>query len=300
MKEPINLLQFQRQFQSDEDCLRAIAKKRWPDGFVCPHCRSTAVTRLAKRRAFQCNSCRKQTSITAGTIFEKTRIPLLKWFYLIYLMANDKGGISATRMEKLLGMRYDTVWHILQKLRAAMGERDEIYQLCGSIEIDEAYFGGRDKGGRRGRGSKKKTPVLVFVESKGDRAGALKMRVVKGRLGMQAIKELVEHRVTPQQFFEADGKSWYGILSSLGHRVTFRKTMQHEKDERLNWVNTAISLAKRFVLGTYHGVSGKHLQRYLDEFCFRWNRRSFETGVFMRLLATATWCTPIHYSALTG
>ena len=300
MKEPVSMLQFQRMFQTDEDCLRAIARRRWPDGFVCPHCESREATRLKDRRAFQCHACRKQTSITAGTVFEKTRIPLLKWFFMIYLMANDKGGVSATRVVELLGMRYDTVWHILHKLRTAMGERDELYQLCGSIEIDEAFFGGKDNGGLRGWASKKKIPVLVFVESKGDRAGALKMKVIEGRPNMYSIKELVEHRVAPGQFFEADGKSWYGILSAIGHRVTSRKTMQHELDERLKWVNTATSLAKRFMLGTYHGAARKHLQRYLDEFCFRWNRRDLKTGVFMRLLNAIAWCPPVHYAALSG
>jgi transposase-like protein len=300
MKEPVSILEFQQRFKTDEDCLQEIIRKRWPSGFQCPHCGSRNIARLSKRRAFQCNSCRKQTSITAGTIFEKTRIPLLKWFYMIFLIANDKGGASALRLTKLLGMRYDTVWHIVQKLRAAMGERDELYQLCGSIEIDEGFFGGSDKGGRRGRGAKKKVPVLVFVESKGDSAGMLKMQVLECGITMPSIRETVDNRVKPAQFFEADGFGVYGILSAMGHRVTSRKTLQHEQGKRLVWVHKAISLAKRFILGTYHGVSGKHLQHYLDEFCFRWNRRRFGTGVFMRLVATASWCAPIEYAALTG
>ena len=300
MKEPMSILEFQRRFKTDEDCISAIARKRWPDGFVCPHCQSAHVKRLAKRRAFQCNGCKRQTSITAGTIFEKTRIPLLNWFFMMFLMANDKGGVSATRISLLLNMRYDTVWHILEKLRIAMGERDELYQLCGSIEIDEGFFGGSDKGGRRGRGAKKKVPVLVFVESQGDHAGMLKMQILERGVNMASVRETVENRVKPQQFFEADGFGVYGILSAIGHRVTFRKSLQHEVDKRLVWVHKAISLAKRFILGTYHGVSGKHLQHYLDEFCFRWNRRRFETGLFMRLVATAAWCAPVHYSAVTG
>jgi len=219
---------------------------------------------------------------------------------MMFLVANDKGGASATRVSKLLDMRYDTVWHILEKLRVAMGERDELYQLCGSIEIDEGFFGGSDKGGKRGRGSKKKVPVLVFVESKGEHAGNLKMHIIEGKVNMAAVKELVQDRVSPAQFFEADGNGIYGILSAMGHRVTHRPSLQREQDSRLAWVHKAISLAKRFILGTYHGVSGKHLQHYLDEFCYRWNRRSFGNGVFMRLLATASWCQPVHYSALTG
>jgi transposase-like protein len=301
MKEPVSLLDFQRRFRSEEDCLQAIIEKRWPNGFSCPHCQSGNTTRLAKRRAFQCNQCKRQTSITAGTLFEKTRIPLLKWFYMMYLIGNDKGGASALRLATLLNMRYDTVWHIVQKLRSAMGDRDQMYVLCGSIEIDEAFFGGTDKGGnRRGSAAKKKVPVLVMVESQGDRAGMLKMEILENGISMRSVREVVEPRARPNSFFEADGQSVYGILTAIGHRLTSRRTLQHEKDVRLQWVNKAISLAKRFMLGTYHGVSGKHLQHYLDEFCFRWNRRHFKTGVFMRLLATATWSEPIQYAALTG
>lgn len=157
MREQMTLLEFHRRFKTDADCLNTIIQKRWPEGFSCPHCKSSHVTKLSKRRAFQCNTCKKQTSITAGTIFEKTRIPLLNWFYMMFLVANDKGGASASRLSNMLGMRYDTVWHIVQKLRIAMGNRDENYLLSGSIEIDEGFFGGTDKGGgRRGRASRKK------------------------------------------------------------------------------------------------------------------------------------------------
>lgn len=301
MKEPVSLQEFQKRFRDDEDCIQAIIEKRWPDGFVCPHCESHFAIRLAKRRAFQCKVCKKQTSITAGTLFEKTRIPLLNWFYMMYLVANDKGGASALRLSTMLGMRYDTVWHIVQKLRTAMGDREHMYQLCGSIEIDEGFFGGADKGGnRRGRAAKKKVPVLVMVESQGEHAGMIKMQILENGVNMDSIRHIVEPRVKPAQFFEADGNSVYGILSAIGHKVTFRPTLRHEKETRLQWVNKAISLAKRFILGTYHGVSGKHLQQYLDEFCFRWNRRMFKTGVFMRLLAAAAWAEPVHYAALTG
>lgn len=300
MKQPVSILELGERFRTDEDCLREIIRKRWPEGFRCC-CGSSNTTRLAKRRAFQCNSCKRQTSITAGTIFEKTRVPLRKWFFMMYLIANDKGGASCLRLSTLLNMRYDTVWHIVQKLRSAMGDREQMYQLSGSIEIDEAFFGGTDKGGnRRGRAAKKKVQVLVMVESLGDRAGMLKMEVLEKGFNMPSVQEVVKPRVKPNQFFESDGAGVYGILSAFGHRIINRKTLHKEKDTRLAWVNKAISLAKRFILGTYHGVSGKHLQHYLDEFCFRWNRRYFQNGVFMRLLATALWSEPIHYAALTG
>ncbi len=139
-----------------------------------------------------------------------------------------------------------------------------------------------------------------MVESNGDQAGRLKMRLFDGKVNMETVRRLVAPRVKPGQFFEADGLGAYGILSSMGHRVTSRPVSPEERSTRLVWVHKAISLAKRFILGTYHGISGKCLQRYLDEFCFRWNRRFFGVGVFMRLVNTACFSAPITYAALTG
>lgn len=139
-----------------------------------------------------------------------------------------------------------------------------------------------------------------MVESNGDRAGMLKMRLFNSKVNMENIRRLVSPRVKPSQFFDADGLGAYGILGSLGHRVTSRPVSKDERTTRLVWVHKAISLAKRFILGTYHGVSGKRLQRYLDEFCFRWNRRFFHGNVFLRLLNTACLAAPVTYAALTG
>jgi len=298
----LSLFQFQQRYRSDADCLDAIAKARWPRGFNCPHCGHDDGYRLSNRPVFQCCCCRKQTSITAGTIFHKSRIPLTKWFLMMFLMVQDKGGSSALRMSKFLGMRYDTVWHIMHKLRLAMFDRDQSNTLTGFIEIDEGFFGGRSRGkGNRGRGSEKKVPVVVMVESLGSTCGNVVMRKVE-KPNMECIKSVVLAHVDQDQrsWFRSDGWGAYGIVSAVDHQITSAPIPKTEMDSIHRCVHLAISLARRFLLGTYHGTGGQHLQRYLDEFCFRFNRKDAETTIFSSLLRAAAFVSPISYAALSG
>lgn len=138
-----SLLDFQRMYSSEENCLQAIYRARWPKGFICPKCAHSDGVRLAKRRAIQCCACRRQTSITAGTVFHKTRLSLVLWFWLIFLMVQDKGGISTKRASNLLNMHYTTAWNIMHKLRIAMSDRIQEPLLSGFVEIDDAFFGGK-------------------------------------------------------------------------------------------------------------------------------------------------------------
>lgn len=141
----LNILEFQSKFNCQEACLKEIEETRWPEGFVCPHCSNSGGTRLSSRRAIQCKGCQKQVSITAGTLFHKTRVPLVNWFWLIYLMSQDKGGISTKRASEVLGMHYTTVWGMMHKIREAMKNRMEGRMLAGYVEVDDAFFGGKSK-----------------------------------------------------------------------------------------------------------------------------------------------------------
>lgn len=162
IQSDLSLLQFKKRFASERACERALEKLHWPDGFVCPKCKHVKASRIVTRRLLQCSKCRNQVSLTAGTIFHKTRTPLLKWFWAIYLAGQDKGGVSALRLAKQLELGYKTAWLMLHKIRKAMAQRDSDYTLSGFIEMDDAFFGGTAKG-RRGRGAANKTPVLVMV-----------------------------------------------------------------------------------------------------------------------------------------
>jgi hypothetical protein len=292
-KRPTTLLEFQKRYSTEDACLRAIEKMRWPKGYICPICNHGVGYRLTTRRLIECAKCKHQSSIIAGTIFHKTRIPLLNWFWMIFLVARDKGGASALRLAKQLGMHYDTVWHILHKIRLAMSKRDkEAVQLAGLIEMDEGFFGGK----------KRKTQVLVMIEREGKKSGNLVMQKIFGSFASEpGVKKVVEARVdnTFRQHFVTDAANAHNVVRKLGHTLEMHKSTPETAAKYLPLVHMAISLAKRFILGTYHGVSRKHLQQYLDEFCFRYNRRSTDLQLHESLLRACVFADPVCFPELT-
>lgn len=319
---PRTAIEFQDRFRTEADCLQAIAKLRWPKGFVCPNCGHDDAHFVSTRELFQCTVCKHQTSITAGTIFHKTRIPLRKWFWMIYCVAHDKGGASSTRIASQLGMYQKTVWHILHKIRHAMGCRDEGITLAGLIEMDgaivgpgarktgrrslgkEAYNPGRNKGERRrglakrsGQKKKTQTEVLVLIEDDGRSAGNLVMKVLD-YAERRDVGEIVEQRVDPCQRFKTDGWQPNYVVRSMGHQLQAKVLPGPESVVWLPHVHRAISLFKRFLLGTYHGVGARYLERYLQEFCFRFNRRRKPQTIWKSLLRACAGTVPVTYAEL--
>ncbi len=292
----MSLLDFQRRFSTEEACQEALERARWPAGFVCPRCGHGKASRIQTRNLMQCAGCHYQASLTAGTILHKTRTPLVKWFWAIWMVAQDKGGTSAMRLSRQLDLSYRTAWTMLHKLRKAMAQRDAGYTLTGTIEMDEAYFGGAVAGKKRGRGTPNKTPVSVMVENRDEHAGFLAMTTLSA-VSKQQINA-ASARIAPGQHIRTDGLNVYNDLASLGHdhhRETIPRSEAHEK---LPWVHIAISNAKRFMLGTYHGVSHKYLQAYLDEFCYRFNRRAWEPQLTSRLLTACLAAKPVTLAEL--
>lgn len=287
------LFEFQKRFRTEEDCLDAIMDIRWPKGFQCPECGHKSGYKLSSRRAIECADCRSQISITADTIFHKTRIPLLNWFWMIFLAAQDKGGVSALRITRQFGMHYSTVWHIMHKIRTAMAARDnEVIKLTGLIELDEGFFGRK----------KPKCQVLVMIESKDGQSGNLVMkRIMSTTASQPEIRRVVEEHVDTRfrQNFVTDCAGAHNVLAKMGHKFEAHKSTPESAAEKLPWVHRAISLAKRFLLGTYHGVKRKHLQNYLDEFCYRWNRRFKESQLYESLINACVLAHPVFYPALT-
>lgn len=273
----LTLPQFQKRFSSEAACLEAIFEARWPHGFQCPKCGHDDGNRLRSRpRVVECTACHRQSSITSDTIFHRSHLALTSWFLCIYLFAQDKGGASATRLCKQVGMSYPTAWYVLQRLRIAMQTRDENLTLAGYIELDEAFFGGRSKNRRNRKSpfSGKKT-VLVLVESEGQQAGNLAMKVVDSAQYddlLPVIEQKVDHE-THGQWFRSDAWGAHHVVMNFGHRITMDKIPAEKQDKALVCANLAISHAKRFFKGTYHHFCKIHIQRYLDEFCYRWNRR---------------------------
>jgi len=272
---------------------------RWTEGFVCPKCGCKEYGYHEKKKIYQCKAryCHHQASLTAGTVMEHTRLPIKIWFWAIFLMATDKRGSSATYLSTALKIRYKSAWLLLQKLRSAMGQRDARYLLEGIVEFDDAYFGGTKPGGKRGRGTGK-TKVLAALskDSKG-KPKHLKMCVVpnlKGKtVGTFARKAIAENSV-----IETD--AYHSYRKSLSEKFNHNWQIFDSDSKVLAWLHTIISNAKSFVQGTFHGLDELHLQRYLDEFCWRFNRRHRANNIFFDLLRSVVSAPKATYADLKG
>jgi transposase-like protein len=283
-QEPINLVEFQSRFATEEACQDHLFRMRWPDGYRCPRCGHSHAYNLPKRRLYQCKGCGYQASLTAGTIFHKTRIPLRKWFWLVFLMSRQKSGISMLSMQRMLGIRcYKTVWVMGHKVRKAMADRDACYKLAGMIEMDDAYFGA-PKVGKRGRGAAGKAKVVVAVENRGDKPGFATMCQVE-RVSGEEIHQSRRGHLKPGCTVRTDGWKAYRVFDST--QSTHEPTIIGQGRNAVNalpWVHTLLANIKGNIRGVYHGVNPKHLNLYLPEFCYRFNRRFWESQLFDRLL----------------
>jgi transposase-like protein/Zn ribbon nucleic-acid-binding protein len=313
-----SLLDFQKRFPNDEACMEYLEKLRWPAGFRCPNCSHDDGYRLAHRRLIQCAQCRYQASATAGTIFHKTRTPLLIWFWIVYLVAQDKGGVSMLKLSRDLGMHYDTVWNLVHKVRTAMASRDQGISLAGFIELDEAIIGrearkaagpheegevrprkkrlGRRRFSTAPRG-KTQCEAIVMVERENMHAGNVVVKVVNSTT-REEIRDLVSQRVEPNQWFKTDGNQSHWVLKSMGHKLDCYPMSGDEACEELPIVHRVISLIKRWLLGRLHGVSDRYLQCFLDEFCFRFNRRNSHKPLYESLLKACALAVPVYYPEL--
>jgi len=299
----MGLIEFQRRFRTEAACRKHLFKLRWPDGFECPRCGHDQCFDLPKRKLYQCKSCGHQTSVTAGTVMHRTRTPLRMWFWAIYLAANDKRGLSALQLSKKLKVSYYVAWTMLHKIRQAMADRNQLYQLRGVIEIDESFYGGKKEGGdKRGRGTKK-VPVMIeastFEGGKGGRGlGFARMRVVD-RVDSATVERVIGEDVAAGQEIVTDGWSSYNVAGRMGHEHV-REVSDGEPNAALKWVHILASNSKAFLLGTFHGIGRKHLQSYLDEFCYRFNRRRWEDELFDRLVTACANSSGVTYSELTA
>ncbi len=294
----LNLLEFQKRFQTEEDCREKLFELRWPDGFECPRCKGKQYYDLPKRRLYQCKECNYQVSVTTGTVMHRTRTPLLKWFWAIYLVGTDKRGLSALALSKKIGVSYWVAWTMLQKIRQGMRDRDSNYKLAGIVEMDDAFFGGTQQGGdKHGRGTSK-TPVIVETSTKGEGVGYARMTVVD-HVDRKTIREIVRTDIKENQRIITDGFRAYKVVGEEGHDHQREIMKNSDVDKVLRWSHILISNAKAFLLGTFHGVNKKHLQSYLDEFCYRFNRRWAENQLFDRLLTACVTSPGIAFSELT-
>ncbi len=289
-------------FDHEEDCCDYLDWLRWPGGFVCPHCSG----KLGWRRAsgsWDCSGCSRIVSQTAGTVFDKTRTPLKLWFAAAWHMTNQKNGISALGLKREINLgSYQTAWHMLHRLRKAMVRADRTL-LSGEVEVDETLVGG-EKSGPPGRGALGKTLVAVAVELHRPKGyGRCRLRVVPDASAL-SLQGFVRENVDSGTAVITDGWPSYNGLDINGeykHNAINLSASDSEAHEELPAVHRVASLLKRWLLGTHQGsVSPEHLQSYLEEFTFRFNRRkSRRPGLlFYRLLEGAVITTPLTYEEL--
>lgn len=282
MKMPVvSLLEWQKRYGTEASCNKALVKVRWAQGFQCPACGSQKASFITSRKLYQCSQCRHQVSVIADTMFHATKVPLVKWFWAIYLTASDKGGISALRLSKHIGVSWPTARNMLKKIRTAMAHRDSIYRLENLIEFDDTYVGGK-RAGKRGRGAEGKKPVLVAVESRSKGAGFAAMQAVD-TVSKKSVREFLLYHLTSGQNVRTDA---FPALNAVAERHTHEKKVTPAKkaNEWLPLVHIVIGNMKKFINGTFHGVSSGYLQEYIDEFCYRFNRRFWEPELPLRLL----------------
>ena len=299
----MDLITFQRRFGTKKACRRRLFTLRWPEGSKCSRCGGRKAYFLEKRLLYQCVVCKHQTSLTAGTIMHRTRTPLIKWFWAIYLVSTDKRGLSALALSRKINIGLKCAWTMLHKIRKAMNARDAGYQLAGLIQVDDAFFkGGVSKGGdKRGRGTNK-VPVLVLAAVRDDAVTFAKMEVLENVEGVN-VKDVLKRHVATAQEVKIDGLAVFNVVEELGHEHTPEVICPKQGKpnyDALKWVNILVSNAKAFILGTYHGVMKKHLQKYLDEFCYRFNRRFWPSQDFDRLLLACPNTVPVTYAELIG
>jgi transposase-like protein len=298
-QESINLLDFMKQFQTEEQCRKFLFKLRWSDGFICPQCGHTSYYDVKSRNLYHCSKCEHQTSVTANTIFHGSHTPLTKWFTAIFMMADDKRGVSAAKLARNINVSPPTAWLMLHKIRKAMADRDSSYMLSKIVEIDDAYFGAPDEGGKRGRGTEK-TPGVIAVEiDEQGRPMYAKIRVVenlKGETVLGAAEEMIEAGTEVR----TDGFKAYSRLSEREYEVHAKNFDPEKSPDHLLWLHKIVSNLKAFIAGTFHGLDKKHLQRYFDEFAWRFNRRKFQSQLFARLLKACVLTTTITYNNLTS
>lgn len=313
---PTSLPQFQRLFPDDAACAAYLEKIRWEHGFSCPHCSTTGEPfRFANRPGvLRCRKCRRDIALTADTVMERTRTPLNIWFWAAYLVASHTAGMSATQFQRQLGLkRYETAFQILHKLRAGMvrPDADRIGRKDGHVEVDETWIGGATRG--EGRGVHDQTLVVAAVEVRqreakdtckkerrgGRIAGRLRLQVVPTR-GAKSLVGFVEAAVDPCTTIVTDGWNGYNSLTARGYQHIAAAEAGDPKvaEEYLPIVHLIFSNLKGWLRGCHHGVSPQHLQAYLNEFTFRFNRRFYPFNAFRSLLGIGGESTAPTYAEL--
>lgn len=297
---------FQRQFATEEACQDYLAGCRWSDGFTCPRCGHARAYRIKEHRRWQCEACRYQTSLTAGTILHNTKTPLTVWFWAAYLTVTDTRGMSALLLQRQLGLRrYETAWMLLHKLRRAMvnAAREPLH---GEVEIDDTWIGGPQAGlrGSRQLKGRRAALVLVAVEKRGTKSGRVRMAVIPD-FKATTLLAFIKQQIAPGATIYTDGLKQFTGLQAAGfwhvpRTQPLRAALRKGVKSVVPLADRAIGNLQQWLVGTHHGVSRAQLQVHLDEFVFRHNRRRTPTAAFQTLLGLSAARAPTSYQTHSG
>lgn len=295
----MNMMDFADIFPTEEACLEYLALVRWPEGYACLRCGSKEASKIGSGY-YRCRECRYRGSVIFGTLFQDTRKPLRLWFHAIWYVVNQKNGVSALGLQKALGLgSYHTAWEWLHKLRRAM-VRPGRDRLSGFVEMDETFIGGVREG-KRGRGAEGKTLVLIAAEQVPGGIGRIRLAPIADASGM-TLKDATLQMVAPGSTIRTDGWDGYNLLTRHGYVHAPVVHTDAESGDATPTAHRVASLLKRWWLGTHQGaISPEHLPYYLDEFTFRFNRRTSRSRgkLFYRLVEQALQTSPVTAKSLT-
>jgi len=289
----MSLNQFLTRYGIEQQCEAALEEARWPEGFRCPKCNSKDHYRYRRGnlKIFQCRGCCTQTTLTGGTIFHSTKLPLTIWFQAMYLLTQNKNNVSTLELRRLIGVSYHAAWRIKHKLMQVMCERESKTKLSGRVEIDDAYLGGENPGGKVGRGSENKIPFIAAVQTNEKNHPLYAVFSQVKAFTRDEVLAWANRSLVPGTMVVSDGYWCFRAVSEYGclqQREVVGKGRKSTSMECFTWVNTILGNLKTAINGTYHSFDfEKYAHRYLGEYQYRFNRRFDLAGMLFRLITAA-------------
>jgi hypothetical protein len=294
----MSIPEFLTHFGTEAQCADAIRRSRWPDGFRCPRCAGVQhyVVGHGARKLFQCGACRHQTSLTAGTLMEHTKLPLTTWFLAIHLISQAKTGISALALKRDLGVSYPTAWLLHHKINTAMAHQEAAHRLDGFVQLDDAYLGGERSGGKVGRGSENKVPFVAAVSlNAAGQPMRLKLDLVKG-FTCESISRWAKASLLPATVVTSDGLACFAAVTDAGcvHTPRVVGALKPRHLPEFKWINTMLGNLKTTLAGAFKALKfRKYAQTYLAAFAYRFNQRFDLRGLIATLIVDVAKTRPV-------